>query len=108
MCNGVSFQALAEWQLRYGFYADGTDDAAIDLDTLLVRYHSEAEHAYHLRAGRWMLVVYRALPGAGRVGVWTDITALKRAEAERRALEMQRLHSQRLEALGTLAGGIAH
>ncbi len=55
-----------------------------------------------------MLVVYRRLPGGGRVGLWTDITALKRAEAERRALERQLQHSQRLEALGTLAGGVAH
>jgi signal transduction histidine kinase len=48
------------------------------------------------------------LPGGGTVGLWTDVTALKRAEAERRALERQVHHSQRLEALGTLAGGVAH
>ena len=67
-----------------------------------------AEHTYHLRDDRWMLVVHRHLPGKGRVGLWTDITAIKRAEAERRALERQMYHAQRLEALGTLAGGAAH
>jgi len=37
-----------------------------------------------------------------------DITENKRAEQERRKLEQQLLHTQKLESLGVLAGGIAH
>lgn len=37
-----------------------------------------------------------------------DISARKQAEAERAALEAQLRQSQKLEAVGTLAGGIAH
>ena len=37
-----------------------------------------------------------------------DITARKQAEAERRQLEAQMQHAQKLESLGVLAGGIAH
>jgi two-component system cell cycle sensor histidine kinase/response regulator CckA len=37
-----------------------------------------------------------------------DITERKRAEEERRHLEAQILHAQKLESLGVLAGGIAH
>jgi len=37
-----------------------------------------------------------------------DITARKKAEAERLAMERRLLHAQKLESLGVLAGGIAH
>ncbi|HKO90201.1 MAG TPA: PAS domain S-box protein [Polyangiaceae bacterium] len=37
-----------------------------------------------------------------------DITARKRAEAERAALQAQVEHAQKLESLGVMAGGIAH
>ncbi|HNV72692.1 MAG TPA: ATP-binding protein, partial [Candidatus Ozemobacteraceae bacterium] len=41
-------------------------------------------------------------------GTTIDITRIKRAEAEKRLLESQVLHAQKLESLGVLAGGIAH
>jgi len=42
------------------------------------------------------------------VTLWTDITQIKRAEEERRLLEIQLHNAQKLEAMGTLAGGMAH
>jgi signal transduction histidine kinase len=43
-----------------------------------------------------------------RVGTIRDVTEARAAEARQSELERQLLHSQKLEALGTLAGGIAH
>ncbi len=42
------------------------------------------------------------------LGIARDITERKRAEEERRRLEAQIQHAQKLESLGVLAGGIAH
>ncbi|MEN6369295.1 MAG: PAS domain S-box protein [Thermotogota bacterium] len=44
----------------------------------------------------------------GVVGVSRNITARRRAEQERLALEAQLRHSQKLESIGTLASGVAH
>ncbi len=44
----------------------------------------------------------------GVLGIAHDISERKRLEEERRLLELQLLHAQRMESIGHLAGGVAH
>ena len=44
----------------------------------------------------------------GLIATKRDVTELRAAERQKEELRMQLLHAQRLDAIGTLAGGIAH
>lgn len=44
----------------------------------------------------------------GAVGVFTDISELKKAEREKQELKEKLIRAQRMESIGVLAGGVAH
>ncbi len=75
----------------------------------------EVEYRISHRSGgeKWVLVRGRPIfDEAGLLrfleGLAIDVTALKRAEQEKLAIERKLLAAQKLESLGVLAGGIAH
>lgn len=73
------------------------------------------EYRIQRRDGVWRWHVSKAAPirddagnTMGYMGIARDITERKRAEEERERLQAQLLQAQKMEAVGRLAGGVAH
>jgi PAS domain S-box-containing protein len=91
--------------------------APVHLDRLVSEYEklrlqggSQGEWMLVRRDGStfWAEVKAKVLPDGMSQAIIRDLTELKQAEATTKALEAHLRHSQKMEAIGTLAAGIAH
>jgi len=90
-------------------------DFKLELEKLLTKGEISIEPKWVTKDGRELYVdgdvvsVYDSDGKfAGSRGIFRDITGRKKAEEEKKKLEEQLLHAQKMESIGRLAGGIAH
>ena len=120
-CETVTGYSAEEFQARPGIWydmlhpADRAGVVAAAEHMLATQEAITLEHRIHPKDGptRWVRnTLVPHVDDQGRLcsydGIIVDITERKRAEEERRVMEHQLLQSQKLESLGSLAGGVAH
>ena len=109
VADGATFEDILRKGVRDGHYPDarGREEAWI-AERGQQHRHFDGTIEQELGDGRFLRIVERSMGDGSRVGIRTDITDLKKSEAERIAFQQQFHQAQQLQALGTLAGGVAH
>src|SRR6266849_1873227 len=106
---GMTLHELIALRIENGLYAVPPGQSTESyIEERIKAIHAARNQVLRTGDGRWFAIDLSPAPDGGWVTLWTDITQIKRAEEERRSLEMQLHNAQKLEAMGTLAGGMAH
>ena len=112
--SGYSAEELAEMYGTDFFEGDDRSHIAEKMEQVFREGLATAEANFVTKDGRKIPYFFTGLRKTlyeGKpclIGLGIDISDQKQAELERRRLEAQVQHTQKLESLGVLAGGIAH
>ncbi|GMV57723.1 MAG: hypothetical protein AMXMBFR72_08370 [Betaproteobacteria bacterium] len=114
---GEPLRPRREWIAKWTYHPDDRPRVRDALSAYLrgATRNFEVEYRMRMPSGDWRWFYDRGVAlrdDAGRpyrmAGSIEDITERKNAQAERDRLEAQLRQAQKLEAMGTLAGGVAH
>lgn len=84
------------------------DEAAMQIDRVMELDNYRADGSLITCEVKLSVIFDERHVPVGIVGVSRDITVRKQAEIEKEKLQTQLRHAQKMEAIGTLAGGVAH
>ncbi len=88
---GVSFEVLSRWTVEQGLISDLGQDVDVEewLHLRLLRHRLPVEPlVVQLSTGRWLQITERTTRDGGTVGIYTDISEIKRSEEVRREQEL--------------------
>ncbi len=110
LADRPAFQAVAPIVAAAVQPADDTNADAIADDRIALIRDAADKRSWEstLADGTRLMTSQRRMSGGGTVIVETDVTELYDVVARNQQLEIELVESQKREAMGTLAGGVAH
>ena len=105
---GRTYRECMELRAKYKLHREFLDEPSKFIEERMRQHSQDSDQRITLANGQTLKVEKRTLPHGARVIIGNDITDIVEGERMRRDLEAQLRHSQKLEALGTLTGGITH
>lgn len=104
---GVSFREISRWTVETGLIVDDGDPDEWLRGRLYRHSNPSDPHVVHLARGRWLQIRERQTRDGGTVGIYTDITAIKMDEEQRREQELAEKSILLQSTLDNLAQGVS-
>ena len=105
---GRTYRECMELRATYKLHREHLEEPSKFVEERMRQHSQDSDQRITLANGQTLKVKKRTLPHGARAIIGTDITDIVEGERMRHDLEAQLRHSQKLEALGTLTGGVTH